>query len=308
MVPQTVIGVMAYNEEANIAACLRAIFDQLPEVPFITSVVVVASGCTDRTVEIVRLIARDDSRLRLFVEERRSGKAAAINLFLSQTSEPICVIVSGDVILNRGSLAKLLEPFANPSIGMTGGRPVPTNPRESLTQNMVHVYWSLHHELGLQKPKLGEAVAFRRVVPQICPQTLCDETSLEQTVVAHGLHLQYVPDAIVWNRGAEIFSDFIRRRVTNHRGHLALASRTGYRASSVSFRNSVGAAWRLWRHRQASLRYIVAAGVTETVARAYARATIAAGWREDGVWRRIRTSSGVLEAEPNPTPESQLVL
>src|SRR5579863_3055303 len=47
------IGIMAYNEEANIASTLQAVLAQTGPSIIINEVIVVASGCTDRTVPIV---------------------------------------------------------------------------------------------------------------------------------------------------------------------------------------------------------------------------------------------------------------
>jgi len=68
------IGIMAYNEEANIARTLRSVLDQTGPTVRIEEVIVVASGCTDRTVPIVSEMAQDEPRIRLCVQEKREGK------------------------------------------------------------------------------------------------------------------------------------------------------------------------------------------------------------------------------------------
>ena len=70
------IGIMAYNEEANIGNLLQAISSQRTEMVEITEIVVVASGCTDRTEEIVRNYAAIDKKVRLLVQDKREGKAS----------------------------------------------------------------------------------------------------------------------------------------------------------------------------------------------------------------------------------------
>src|SRR2546422_4255130 len=70
-----VVGVLAFNEEETIEACLRAILADENGSPRVRSVVVVSSGSTDRTEEIVAQVARSDPRVRLLVERERSGKA-----------------------------------------------------------------------------------------------------------------------------------------------------------------------------------------------------------------------------------------
>ncbi|HTD32663.1 MAG TPA: glycosyltransferase, partial [Candidatus Elarobacter sp.] len=58
------IGVMAHNEEANIARLLESILAQ-SALPRIARVVVVASGCTDRTVSIAEAFRAQDDRIEI---------------------------------------------------------------------------------------------------------------------------------------------------------------------------------------------------------------------------------------------------
>src|SRR5207253_2073661 len=67
------VGIMAYNEAANIANAIETILHQHLTVGHVAELIVVASGCTDGTVSIVAAIARDDARVRLIVQERREG-------------------------------------------------------------------------------------------------------------------------------------------------------------------------------------------------------------------------------------------
>ena len=92
------IGIMAYNEEANIARTLDAVLYQQGPSMRIEEIIVVASGCTDRTVPIVLEIALKEPRVHLCVQEKREGKASAINLFLKQATSPIVILIGADII------------------------------------------------------------------------------------------------------------------------------------------------------------------------------------------------------------------
>jgi dolichol-phosphate mannosyltransferase len=289
-----VIGVLAHNEEATIEACLRAILSQQGELVRISTVLVVASGCTDTTEEIVRRIATEDSRVRLLVEPQRSGKAAAINLLLCESADPIVLIVSGDVIVTPGSVEKLLESFSDPRVGMTGARPIPTNLRKGVIGNAVNLLWDLHHELSLTKPKLGEAVAFRRVFATIDSATLVDEATIERAVLALGLQLRYVPSAVVRNHGPETLREFIAQRTRIYSGHLALASSTGYHVSSMDARANARAAWRLLR-RGGPPHYMLLTMALEAAARTRARLMRLTGRQQtNGIWHPLVTSKRVI--------------
>ena len=289
-----VVGVLVHNEDPTIATCLDAILGERDGREKVRSVLVVASGCTDETEEIVRRVARKDSRVRLISELQRSGKAAAINLLLRETSNPIVVVVGGDVVFAPGSLVKLLEPFRDPSVGMTGARPIPTNARVGVIGNAVNLLWDMHHELSLRQPKLGEAVAFRRVLRSIDPGTLVDEATMEHAILAQGLQLRYVPDAVVRNHGPESLREFLAQRVRIYHGHLALASTTGYRVSSMGGLAVASVVWRLWRRGQ-SPYYILVTMALEVLARARARfERLSGGHPNDGIWQQVASSKRVV--------------
>jgi len=290
-----VIGVLVHNEEPNIEICLRAILNEAVNGISVGQVVVVSSGSTDRTEEIVRHVAAEDPRVSLISETRRTGKARALNILLRRTSQPLVVLLGGDVVFTAGSLIRLLEPFKDPTVGMTGVRPIPTNGRRGVVSNVVHVLWEMHHELSLTKPKLGEAVAFRRLLGGIDAATLVDEAMLEHLVVRQGLRLEYIPTAVVRNHGPETLREFMTQRTRIYRGHLDLAAATGYRVSSMDLSASGRAAWRLFRQRVPA-RYLLLAFCLETAARTRARY-----WRhrrsvfETGVWESIASSKVVVK-------------
>ena len=121
------VGITAHNEEANIAQILRAMLSQRLHAVEITEIIVVASGCTDRTEEIVREFAAQEPRIQLYVQEKREGKTSAINVFLSHAKENICVLESGDTIPHEDAIENMVRMFADAAVGMTGAHKVPVN-------------------------------------------------------------------------------------------------------------------------------------------------------------------------------------
>ncbi len=234
------IGVMAYNEEANIAAALESILDQQLTQGRIAELLVVASGCEDRTCAIVADIGRRDPRVRLIEQEDREGKASAINLFIGAARSALLVMVSADVLVKEGSLEALLRNFADPEVGMVGGHPTPVNGETTFLGHAVHLQWRLHDRIARKAPKLGEIVAFRNVVPEIPLDTAVDELSIQALVTQLGYRVVYEPEAIVYNRGPTTVEDFMRQRRRIYAGHLRIREQQRYDASTMS-------AWRVAR-------------------------------------------------------------
>jgi biofilm PGA synthesis N-glycosyltransferase PgaC len=228
------VGIMAYNEEANIAAAIEAVLEHPLVAGELTELIVVASGCTDRTSEIVSAIARVDSRVHLIEQERREGKASAINVFIAAAQSPVLVMVGADVLVEDGTIARLLRHFENPSTGMVGGHPIPVNDEGTLLGHAVHLLWRLHDQLAQESPKLGEIVAFRNIVPSIPVDTPVDEISIQALVTQLGYELVYEPEAVVYNRGPATIGDYLRQRRRIYAGHLRIRKQQQYAASTMS--------------------------------------------------------------------------
>lgn len=227
------VGVMAYNEEANIQRTLLALLEQSGEHTRLDEIIVVASGCTDRTVAIVQEMQTTEPRICLLVQERREGKASAINLFLQHAHSPVLAMVGADIIPESNSLEQLCAHFHDPEVGMVGARPVPVNDQHTFTGYAVHLLWRLHDRLARRSPKLGEAVAFRNILNGIPVGSAVDEISIEVCIANSGLQLVYEPGAIVYNKGPMTVRDFLQQRRRIHAGHLQVRAQERYEASTM---------------------------------------------------------------------------
>jgi biofilm PGA synthesis N-glycosyltransferase PgaC len=227
------VGVTAYNEEANIGSLLGGLLSQQLHQVAITEIIVVASGCTDHTVAIVRAFAEREPRIRLIVQPTRQGKTAAINLFLASAKEDLCVLESGDTLPNEHAVENLVRMFADPTVGMTGAHKLPVNAPDHMVALFTHLRLRLEHQLCLDIPRLGEMIAFRKVFDCIPPDVAMDEAFVESLVIQRGMSVRYAPDAIVYNTGPDDIGDFIKQRRRNHAGHLYLRAKYGYAVSSM---------------------------------------------------------------------------
>ncbi len=227
------VGIMAHNEEANIGRTILAVLEQQVLSVCIVEVIVVASGCTDRTVPIVAEIALQEPRVRVCVQEKREGKASAINLFLKQASSPIVVLIGADVLPEASALEYMCTPFKDPKIGMVGGRPVPVNNPATFMGHTVHLLWRLHDHLARNHPKLGEVIAFRNVISGIPIDSPVDEISIQALISQLGYQLIYEPACIIYNKGPLTVNDFLKQRRRIYAGHLQVRDQQNYVASTM---------------------------------------------------------------------------
>lgn len=294
------VGIMAYNEEANIAHALDSTLRQELTAGRIREVIVVASGCVDRTAAIVTDIASREPRVRLIEQARREGKASAINVFIGSAQCPVLVMVSADVVAEDGALDFLLRHFEDPTVGMVGGHPTPVNGSGTFLGYAVHLQWSLHDRIARDSPKLGEMVAFRNVVPSIPLDTAVDELSIQALITQLGYRLVYEPRAVVYNRGPASVHDFLRQRRRIYAGHLRIRDQQAYSASTMS-------AWRAGRALlgsqsfstpRAALWSVGTVGL-EAAARALGRYDIIRGRRSHHVWEMCDTTKHHIEDAAN---------
>jgi poly-beta-1,6-N-acetyl-D-glucosamine synthase len=227
------VGVMAYNEEKNIARCLEALLTQKLKKTKIKEIFVIASGCTDQTIPIVKRLAKTDSRIKLLIQKERMGKSSAVNLFLKHAKAEIVVCAGADTIPQKNVIEKLVSPFSNAKIGMTGARPIPSDSQDSFFGFAAHLLWEMHHQVALMSPKMGEMVAYRKIFERIPYASAVDEATVEPLIVGQGYLLKYIPDAVVLNKGTENLSEFIKQRRRIYSGHLSLKKIQGYQVSTL---------------------------------------------------------------------------
>ena len=245
------IVVPAYNEAANIRRLLTSLLDQQTRVARVVEILVVASGCTDETAQVVRDLGRGRPGLHVHVQERREGKVAAINAYLRMRDQraDVNVVCSADLDVAPDVVEKMVCFLRDhPDVGMVGARPVPTNDRAKLVGRMVQLLWDLHHRVALEVPKMGEIVAFRApLVEYVSELSVVDEASIEDIVRARGYRLGYVPDAVVTNRGPDTLGEYFEQRRRVARGHYWLEFAFGYQVATLDrkllLRAALGAAW-----------------------------------------------------------------
>ena len=223
------IGICAYNEAQNIERSIRSIYDQKTKDITVREVIVVSSGSTDGTDDIVRRLADEYGNITLIRQEKREGKNSAINCYLENKTCDVVVMLNADNIFgNENSLYSLVSPFFDEKVGMVGGHPVPTNDKKDKVGFATHVLWTMHHHLALVYPKIGELVAFRDIGTRLPTDQQSDEDIIRMNLEKAGYNCIYAPDAIVLNRGPETEEDFLKQRIRVNIGEVNMKRKFDY--------------------------------------------------------------------------------
>ncbi len=293
------VGITAHNEAKNIGKLLDAMLAQELEQVEISEIIVVASGCTDDTCDIVRGYEQRDPRVKLLEQVNREGKTSAINLFLQNASQDICVVESGDTIPGQTTLENLVKLFADPKVGMTGAQKIPTNVPDHIVGYMSHLRLQMEHELCLEIPRLGELIAFRKVFTHLPPDVAMDEAFVEALVIRRGLEVKYAPDAVVYNTGPETLREFIMQRRRNYAGHLHLVRKYGYKVSSMDNLRVSRIAWEEAWKAVRLIYTLVTLALVEWFARLLGTYDYFVRGRKHEVWNIAWTTKQV-ERQPEP--------
>lgn len=283
------IGVFVYNEEKNIARLLCSLLAQKNNAIDIREIIVISSGSTDRTDAIISDYLKKHNGIKLIVQQERKGKASAVNLFFENASQDILVLVNGDTVLREDSIEKLVMPFHDSRVGMTGGHPVPVNDKSKFLGFTAHLLWNMHHLISLNNPKLGELIALRKIIRIPC-DTAVDEAWMEAMVKSRGFELRYVPDAMVYNKGPESVSDFLKQRRRIFTGHLDIKKKTGYKLSTLNSLNIMLLTLRGLKLNPKVMLYTSGAVLLEFLGRALGFYDYYIRGRNPFVWEVIKTT------------------
>jgi len=238
-------GVVAHNDERRIQDSLRSLLAQeLPPGVRWGRVWVVASGCTDRTVEVARAVARDDPRVGVIVEAERRGKAAALRQVLHRAQGEFLILLNSDAVAAPGAVSALLakaagkvRPFA------VMARPLVPPPADAGWGSSMRWMWELHHELHLDMLEDGRGAHLSDELllvslpafPWIEEGIINDGSYCAVWLRSHRGGCWYAPDSGVWIEVPRNPSEFLQQRRRIHVGNAQVRARLG-RSPTTAFR------------------------------------------------------------------------
>jgi len=285
------IGICAYNEEENIGILLDNLLSK-QNLPRNSDIIVVCCG-TDSTPEIVRGFSNRDSRVKLIVEDKRRGKAAALNvLFREARSSDVLVLINADCLPAPGSIDKLIRPLRDPNVGATVGRPQPINEKKGIANLITHLIWNLHHETSLRTVKMsGELCAIRtKLVERIPTNVATDEPYIQRLVQQQGYKIIYVPEAVVYMRGPSNLRELLEQRRRINAGHLQIKWTANFVVPTLKLRNILPALTRVLNSLNVKGLAIIFLGLLlETCARLLARYDLSKG-RIPYMWKVLKST------------------
>jgi cellulose synthase/poly-beta-1,6-N-acetylglucosamine synthase-like glycosyltransferase len=235
--PPVSVIVPAFNEAAGIERAVRSLAGG--DYPA-HEVVVVDDGSADGTGEIVERLGLPGVRL---IRQPNAGKAAALSAGLAVASGEVVVTVDADTVFENQTLRRLVEPFADPTVGAAAGNTKVGN-RRSLLGRWQHIDYvigfnldrRLYDTLRCMPTVPGAVGAFRRRAIEgaggFSSATLAEDTDLTIAIGRAGWRVVYVEDARGWTETPATLAGLWRQR----------------------YRWSYGTLQAVWKHRSALWR------------------------------------------------------
>lgn len=227
------VGICAYNEEKNIGRILKFLGGvKIPGFKII-EIIVVASGCEDRTVEIVKELMKVDKRIRLIVQKERRGKASALNIVLRKYRGDFLLVIDADVKTRVKSISLLLRQMRE-RVGVVTGRAVPIGNKsvaEKLTRVLIDLYY-FSQQYFIKKRGFccvtGELFVVRRGICNRIPKDIVnDDTYIGVMCKLKNYKIILEEKAEVYFKSPMTMSDLISRLKRFLYGHFKIREKTG---------------------------------------------------------------------------------
>ena len=235
------VGICAYNEEKNIGHLLNNILVE-QQLPLDAEILVVCLGCNDGTVKIVQDYARNDVRIKAYVEDERHGKASAMNHILANAKGHMILFLSADTLPQERCFSSLTSKLHDPKVGLVCGKPVPVNDSKSLSDTLVNMLWQSHDYIFKRLSKDGlarhasEIFCIRSgIVKEIPSDTINDDAFLALAAVKKGWRVAYDPYSRVLICGPKNFPDYVKQRRRVLLGHWQIKKSTGQSPQHLAY-------------------------------------------------------------------------
>jgi poly-beta-1,6-N-acetyl-D-glucosamine synthase len=236
------VGVCAAETTRGVGELLRTISqDAASSDVRLRSVIFVVSGCRQTEVEELRGMARANPVLDLVVEDKRQGKAEAVNKILERSKGEYVVFVNSDAHPEPGAIADLVRTISTEEkVGVVSAKPVP-RAGTGLSSELTNFMWEAHNECSLalnhqniSNHSSDELMAVRRKAVRRLPRGVVNDGAfLAGTSRKLGFTVRFSARARVGIETPSRVVDIIRQRRRILFGHAQVWKKTGAAPKTV---------------------------------------------------------------------------
>jgi cellulose synthase/poly-beta-1,6-N-acetylglucosamine synthase-like glycosyltransferase len=228
--PVITVGTVAFNEGRSIARTLQSILVATQSLGSVSEVIVVASGCSDQTVEQVRRVVETSPTIQLVDGTQRLSKCEGLNVVAERARGKILIFIDADLIVHDEALRILSDAFAqDPSLSVAYGRMVPTKGTSRLwttlgawTASALDAIRGLPDGSGLWLV-CGPLFAVRASAWANLPKGLMsDDVYIGLSAQSRGLRIRYLRNAIAYGLYPQTLRDYLDQKLRNRMARIQL--------------------------------------------------------------------------------------
>jgi len=185
----------------------------------------VTDGSSDHSGEIIAKYPE----LRLFHENARKGKNAAVNRVMSFVKTPIVIYCDANTFLNKKSLQLIARHYKDEKVGAVAGeKRVMQSGQDNAASSGEGAYWKYESKLKKWDSELhtvvgaaGELFSIRTsLYEEVPPGVLIEDFRLSMNIAKKGYRVIYEPEAYAMETSSESMGEEHKRKVRISAGGL----------------------------------------------------------------------------------------
>jgi cellulose synthase/poly-beta-1,6-N-acetylglucosamine synthase-like glycosyltransferase len=225
--PHVTIVMAVHNEEKNLPLKLLNLA-ALQYPAELLEMIIVSDGSTDQTNQI--LSAWQGSSGQAVILAEHQGKASALNHGVARAHGEVICFTDARQTLAPDGLIRLVENFADPSVGCVSGALVIIDQRSAPTNDDVSLYWQLEKSIrnweGLSGSTVGATGAFyairKGLFLPLPAGIILDDVYLPLQVARQGSRVNFDSQAVAWDDFVPSPKQEFRRKVRTLTGNYQL--------------------------------------------------------------------------------------
>lgn len=220
----------ARGEGARAAEKVRELLDIADHEP-LAGIWIGLDGESPDASPTLAALAAGDPRVHLRPFPERRGKPSVLNDLMAEAASGVDIFVMMDVRqrIEPGALSRVLEPFADGTVGVVSGELVYETPGGGV-QKGAQSYWAYEKRLRAAESRVwavpGATGAFYAIRADLCrplpPDVLDDDVWLPMQAVLAGRRCLFLPGAIAWDVAEARFDREGRRKLRTLSGNWQL--------------------------------------------------------------------------------------
>ncbi len=215
--PPVTLFIAAYNEKDFIELKVKNSFELDYPTDKITHLWV-TDGSDDGTPELLKKY----EGIKVYHEDKRAGKTAAINRGLQFVDTSIVIFCDGNTLLSKETIKAVVKAFEDPKVGCVAGeKRIIENSSESASGSGEGAYWKYESILKKLDSSLysavggvGELFAIRKeLFEEIDNNSILDDFEITMRIAMKGYKIKYVPEATASETPSDNVKEELKRKI-----------------------------------------------------------------------------------------------